>query len=252
MGIVKWKPQPADAEVLAEHLIEYNRAGGKVPIRAGELLKLAEGQVFEQFTRHPTGRLMAAGAFTHIVEGSDNFLQYQIGRYCSIARGTHVVTGHHPLHTVTTNPYHYSDYYKNYLPEHLRYIGPRERFKRDYGRGRIGNDVWIGAHCTIRGGLTIGDGAVIASGSVVMRDVPPYAIVGGNPAKVIRLRFEEEIVSRMIALAWWNYSPVSFRDINMYDVELFVKEMEFRKSSGVLDIFSPARFTVSKGHLIAL
>ena len=68
---------------------------------------------------------------------------------------------------------------------------------------KIGNDVWIGSGVTIMSGLTIGDGSVIAAGSVVTKNVGPYEIVGGNPAKLIRARFSKEMIERLLQLAWW-------------------------------------------------
>jgi len=70
----------------------------------------------------------------------------------------------------------------------------------------IGNDVWIGSHVTIPGGIQIGTGVIVAAGSVVVKDVPPYMVVGGNPAKVIRHRFSEEQIKMLLASEWWNWS----------------------------------------------
>ena len=67
----------------------------------------------------------------------------------------------------------------------------------------IGNDVWIGANVTTLQGVSIGDGAVVAAGAVVVKDVPPYAIVGGNPAKVLKYRFDEDVITHLLALKWW-------------------------------------------------
>ncbi|WP_114389034.1 CatB-related O-acetyltransferase [Notoacmeibacter marinus] len=69
----------------------------------------------------------------------------------------------------------------------------------------VGNDVWIGMNSTIMPGVTIGDGAIIATNSTVVSDVPPYAIVGGNPARPIRMRFDQQTVQRLLAIAWWNW-----------------------------------------------
>lgn len=71
----------------------------------------------------------------------------------------------------------------------------------------IGNDVWIGCRAVIMAGVTIGDGAVIGSGAVVTKDIPPYAIVGGVPAKIIRYRFDDETIHRLLKVKWWNYEP---------------------------------------------
>ena len=249
MAVSKIKVSDAAAQVLADNLIEYNLGQSKCPIPAGSEIQVDDSAVFEQYTRHPNRRLLAIGAFTHVVEAGDDFFMMQTGRYCSIARGTRVVNGHHPLHSVTTNPWHYAEYYRQNLPEHLRYEGPVENFQRSYGRGQIGNDVWLGAHCILRSGISIGDGAVIASGSVLTKDVAPYTIVGGNPAVVIRERFPGEVIERFLALQWWNYSPESFRDIDMFKVTAFLDEMERRHEAGDLTPFQPRRFKFSLGTL---
>ncbi|WP_299485003.1 CatB-related O-acetyltransferase [uncultured Allomuricauda sp.] len=71
---------------------------------------------------------------------------------------------------------------------------------------KIGNDVWIGRDAKIMDGVTVGDGSVIATGSIVTKDVPPYAIVGGVPAKVIKYRFDEETIEKLLKLKWWDFS----------------------------------------------
>lgn len=198
--------------------------------------------------------ILPAGTFSYVVEASNDFFQMNIGRYCSIARGTRIVNGNHPIQSVTTNPYHYGDFFKKHLPDEFRYAGPKPEgfFERSYGRGSIGNDVWIGAHCIIRSGISIGDGAVIASGSTVVKDVPPYTIVGGNPAKPIRARFPQEIIDRLLELAWWNHDPRSFRDLNMFDVESYVSTMEERSEKGLLAPFEPVQFRFMAGRLEVL
>jgi len=75
----------------------------------------------------------------------------------------------------------------------------------------IGNDVWVGYGATILSGVTVGDGAAIGAGALVSRDVEPFAIVGGNPAKIIRMRFDEHTVPRLIKLAWWNWPEAKVR-----------------------------------------
>ena len=78
---------------------------------------------------------------------------------------------------------------------------------------RIGNDVWIGSHVVIRQGVTIGDGAVIGAGSVVLKDVQPFSIVAGSPAKLIKMRFEEKTINKIINLNYWDYKPKFARTI---------------------------------------
>ena len=76
----------------------------------------------------------------------------------------------------------------------------------------IGNDVWIGSHVLIKGGVHIGNGACVAAGAVVVKDVPPYAIVGGVPAKVIRYRFSPEVIGKLLELEWWNFDESKLKN----------------------------------------
>lgn len=102
-----------------------------------------------------------------------------------------------------------------------------ERIKRK-GQVLIGNDVWIGNDVTILAGVRIGNGAVVAAGSVVVKEVPPYAVVGGNPAKVIKYRFPKEIVCRLQRIAWWNWDEkilLERKEDMQGEVENFVKNM---------------------------
>ena len=87
----------------------------------------------------------------------------------------------------------------------------------------IGNDVWVGSNVIIPGGVRIGTGAIVAAGSVVVKDVPPYAVVGGNPAKVIRLRFSEEQIETLLASEWWNWpiEKISQSAVEFSDIERF-------------------------------
>lgn len=122
-----------------------------------------------------------------------------IGRYCSIAGGVNLfLGGNHRMEWVTTYPF--SDLVGAWPT--ARGIGGTPWSK---GNLFIGNDVWIGSFATIMSGVTIGDGAVIGAHSVVTRDVPPYAVVAGNPAKVVRYRFSEPVIERLLALRWWDW-----------------------------------------------
>jgi hypothetical protein len=90
---------------------------------------------------------------------------------------------------------------------------------------RIGNDVWIGQDVLIKSGVVIGDGAIIAAGAVVTKDVPPYAIVGGVPARIIRLRFDDALIERLQRLAWWSYAIPQYPHLPWNEPALLVDSL---------------------------
>src|SRR5262245_34180801 len=122
-----------------------------------------------------------------------------IGKFCSIAAMTRINPGNHPMHRATQSHFTYrsSAYF------------PGEQDEQDFFAWRrahhvtIGHDVWIGHGAIVLSGRRIDDGAVIAAGAVVTKDVPAYAIVAGNPARIMRARFPDALAARMQALAWW-------------------------------------------------
>ena len=114
--------------------------------------------------------------------------QLKIGHYCSIAPNvTFVVSADHRVDTISTYPFKV-------------YCAGQDLEGISKGDIEVGDDVWIGCNATILSGVSIGQGAVVAAGSVVTKDVPPYAIVGGAPAKVIKYRFEEEVIEKLLQI----------------------------------------------------
>lgn len=125
-----------------------------------------------------------------------------IGRFCSIANHVGTNLGVHPIMEpfVTTSPMFYST--KHQCGHTFADFMMFQELKIPTV---IGNDVWIGENVFFSGGLTIGDGAVVLAGAVVTKDVPPYAIVGGVPAKVLRFRYDEDTIRFLLSLKWWNF-----------------------------------------------
>ncbi|GAN95358.1 acetyltransferase [Komagataeibacter europaeus NBRC 3261] len=145
------------------------------------------------------------GALGSPVVIEPEYATLKIGKYCSIGPEVLMILGNHRWDTVTTYPFKGLG---SFWPEAV------EATDDHATRGNIviGNDVWIGARANIMSGVTIGTGAVVATASVVTRDVPPYAIVGGNPARVIKYRFSEEIIRRLLAVAWWDWPEQTIRE----------------------------------------
>lgn len=132
------------------------------------------------------------------------FLNASIGSFCSISDNVVVGGSNHPMHFVSTSPVFLS---------HRDSV--KVKFSKfdylDLPRTRIGSDVWLGYGVRVRSGVEIGHGAVVAMGSVVTKDIAPYSVVGGNPAKVLRMRFSEDIIAALLETRWWNLSDEELR-----------------------------------------
>jgi len=161
-----------------------------------------------------------------------------IGRYCSIGPAVMIGETEHPTNWLSSSPFQYSDKWRR------KWFNMRElaisdevklRLKADVPRGApiIGNDVWIGGRVFVRAGVTIGDGAICAAGAVVMKDVPPYAIVGGCPAKVIRMRFDDATIERLMRVRWWQYDAKDIVNLPFYDVKRALDCLEEMVANGL-------------------
>ncbi len=143
--------------------------------------------------------------------GSHASVTGKVGKYCSVGSGVQVVNGFHPIDAVSTHPAFFS------LKKQcgMTYASQDSFAETKYAEPGysvvLGNDVWIGQNAMLLAGIHIGDGAVIAAGAVVTKDVPAYTVVGGVPAKKIRDRFDADIAAAMQEIAWWNWPEEQLR-----------------------------------------
>lgn len=181
---------------------------------------------------------VAIGAFSFTQSG--RFNNVTIGRYCSIAPDVVIGAPEHPTDWVSTSPFQWN-------PGHLdvsRQGEPRPRSFNGCAPITIGHDVWIGQNAILTGGINIANGAVIAAGAVVTKDVPPYAIVGGVPAKTIRHRFSEELVERLLESKWWEYLASDLAKLECSNVNVFLEQFE-RNRDG-MTAYRPEALRISK------
>jgi len=173
----------------------------------------------------------------------------RLGRYCSIGKDLTFLRDRHPIDWATTSPFPY-DAHAPAVSAYLKRNGLPPLELRDYDFEAestvIGNDVFVGARAVIKAGVTIGDGAVIGGGSVVTRDVPAYAIVGGAPAKVIRYRFAPDIVERFLAAEWWRYGPEVIHRLPVENPEAFLDELARSVRADRLQPLTVAPFTAAE------
>lgn len=185
-------------------LIDFVRIGGSPSSR---LKRMARPRISRglKYTRDVlSGHNFEIGEYTYGVPDvrRHGSRKLRIGRFCSIA-GEVVIQlgGNHRTELISTYPFRgvVDDF------PSAAALRPEDVSATSKGDVVIGNDVWIGRRAMIMSGVSIGDGAVVAAGAVVTKDVEPYAIVGGNPARLIRKRFDEETVKRLLEIRWWDW-----------------------------------------------
>lgn len=150
------------------------------------------------------------GDYTYI--GKNTSLVYAtVGKFCSIAGNSSIGMANHTLSCLSTSPIFTE---KN---NGTGYTWTMQTHECPYKPVKVGNDVWIGTKAMVLGGVEIGNGAVIAAGAVVTRNVPPYAVVAGVPARIIKYRFPNEIISELEKIEWWSLpDEVLKKHINLF------------------------------------
>lgn len=198
------------------------RGGNKVSLPRHTVLEAPSSLKWTQYDY-----LIELGAFSYQVSGY--CFGAKIGRYCSFGEDVQIGRQNHPTTWVSTSPAFYlgdrlfeldrgfagAEGYHSYK---FSYKGPPTQARIT----TIGNDVWIGHGAQIMAGVTIGDGAIIASGAVVAKDVPPYAVVAGNPAVIKKFRVPPQFVTPLLRLKWWRYAPWQLDHLDPSNINAFI------------------------------
>ena len=168
-------------------------------------LKKLRGSSVKASTIHKTSKIESGSTVVDTAFGRHSFCGYDctivhcgVGSFCSIASKVSIGGVMHPMEFVSTSPV---------------FLSHRDSVRAKFAhhkylpviRTTIGNDVWIGDGVYVKAGITIGHGAVVGMGSVVTKNIAPYSIVGGNPARLIRMRFEADVIEALMRMAWWNF-----------------------------------------------
>lgn len=189
----------------------------------------------------PHGAFLDVGAFCNLSGGTINNARF--GRYCSIASGVVVGPHEHPTDWLTTSRTAYYPKVNGWdalvAGPNLAQVHARKRpFPGSCPITDIGPDVWIGQGAFVKSGLTIGAGAIIGARATVLKDVPPYAVVVGTPGRVLRLRFPEAVVERLLAVAWWQYSIYDLFEAPMDSIEAALDVIEDLVARGAIEPYA--------------
>lgn len=194
----------------------------------GKLFKKVRGRAIIESCIDKTSKIEAGSSIVKAEMGRNSFCGYdcmiincKIGAFCSLADNVSIGLASHPISWVSTSPVFIEN------KDSIRTKYAKHPYKANI-ETIIGNDVWIGKGAYIKAGIKVGDGAIIGMGAVVTSDVPDYAIVGGVPARVIRMRFTEEQIQRLKKLSWWNWDDERIKKYGVYitDIEEFLERVE--------------------------
>jgi len=199
---------------MANKIRKWQVAGAK-DIKFGKNTFVGYSSTFEGKNKLGNDSVFVSSAlgYASYIGDKSRFSRTQIGRFCSIGPNVECIFGRHTTHTfVSTHPAFFSTnhsiglsyVHKQQFQEHPKPLDQKGKFTIV-----IGNDVWIGANVAILDGITIGDGSIIAANALITKDVPPYTLVGGVPAKELKKRFSEDQIAFLMKLKWWE-KPLSW------------------------------------------
>ncbi len=237
-SVIVLRSTPPVAKSMQE-LKLFRHPTGPFPEDKNFLITIDKRIIFENYTSS-AGLIYASGAFTY----SENpNTPLTAGRYCSIASELRLMGERHPIEYVTSSAFTYCylpHYYKaQFVAGHADLLEGKQQPdvppKMFADLPKIEHDVWIGQQVILARGITIHTGAVVAAGSVVTKDVPPYTVVGGNPARPIKKRFPDEIAERLLRTTWWEYHPRYLYEFGYKNPEEFCRLFEHAQEKMALD-----------------
>ena len=232
----------------ARHI--YHRAFKGDRFAAGQRFRIREDAALEPYIHIHAGHEIPIGMGAFSYTRSTLRPHVKMGRYCSIGADVHWLGDDHPLEWASSSPVFYDCWslqgMRPYLVDERRVQSfLLKTFDRLPGDVIIGNDVWIGDGAVIRSGVTIGDGAVIGASAVVTKDVPAYAVVVGSPARIIKMRFSDDLVERFQLVRWWRYGPEVLQPLALPEPALFLDQLEALSTEARV-VFEPKPLTAAE------
>lgn len=198
-------------KILRFIIVQYRNSKSEIALSATVSIDCKLGKNTKIFSNCKLGNC-SIGSYSYIGYNS-NFANTSIGSFSSIGPEVLCGLGDHPLNFISTYPGFYTNKRSG-----ATWFGVNNEFV-DNKPVNIGSDVWIGARAIILGGVNIGHGSVIAAGSIINKDVPPYAVVAGIPGKIIKFRFDEGLIKTLLELEWWNESENNLQKVAKYALE---------------------------------
>ena len=223
----------------------FTSSSGEDRLRVGDVVTFDRAATVEPYSLLMSGyELPSIGSFSY--SWSPVPFGASIGRYCSISWDLKIMFENHPTDFVSTSSFSYDSIGPIFASALADFeVSELERYPWNVTRPNrnsqpvIENDVWIGAQALLAKGITLGTGCVVGAGSVVTKSVPPYAIVGGNPARIIRMRFSDDIIEKLLASNWWVHRFTDFAKMRYDNPRIFLDQLEQRRDRGEIEAFSP-------------
>ena len=235
-------------EYLREFNVQQDYNGNRCIYKIGKKIDVPTDSFMEEYSSlNHTLQLCKTGTISYSWSKIPN-QNMKIGRYCSIATGLRFIAEKHPLDLISTSPFSYNEEFYILKDSYLKYYG--KALKTSTLENFIGiskptileNDVYVCTDAILKPGITLHTGCVVGQNALVTKDVPPYAIVGGVPAKIIRYRFDEKTIERLLRLEWWQYHFGDFDGINLkQDINFYLDELENRIEKNQIRPFNPKK-----------